>query len=102
MDPYGKHDFRFVLMTSNGSTIGSPVPAKANQVYRISIITDQYLDSVSVTSVGGTVLSGFSSSQGRITLHTLQSGSGKVPLPITVTNAGASLPKMSLCRSLSR
>lgn len=102
VEPDGKHDVRFVLRRPNGSTIGSPVPAKANEVYRISIITDQYLDSVSVTSPGGTLLSGFSSSQGRITLHTLQSGSGKFALSITVTNATASLPKTSLCRSLSR
>jgi hypothetical protein len=102
VEPDGVRDIRFVLKGPNGSTTGSPVPVTGSRVYRFSIITDQNLDSVSVTSYRGTLLSGYSPSHGRVTVHTLQSGPGKSPLPVTVAHAKGSAPNMSLCRSLSR
>ncbi len=102
VEPDGVHDIRFMLKGPSGSTTGSPVPVNGSQVYRFSIITDQNLDSVSVTSRRGTLLTGYSSSHGRVFVHTLQSGPGKSPLPVTVANVKGSAPNMSLCRSLSR
>jgi hypothetical protein len=95
----GTDEIRFVLTDPLDSVTGTPMRIVPSHAYRIDIITDPNIRSVTVSSQQTNLLTGILSSIGPGVVHPSPSSSGS-PSPMSVVDATGPAPTMSLCRSL--
>ena len=79
----------------------APQPVRAGVAYSVEVITDPYLQSITVGGLGGGVVH-FLAGTGPAVLHTTDSAPGTATGRVTVTDATGPPPSMALCHRLVR
>ena len=97
--PSGPGAIRFTMNGPFGTLTGKPMPVDVGRTYRLSVVLDTYLHSVSITSAHGQDFQDLLNT-GHVVMKGSQSRAGSDPLSVSVHGPAEPLPPGSLCQRL--